>query len=263
MHTMRANSPEAILLSLALHGAVAALMLFMAFVMAQRPQKPPEVFELVAGPPTDPGALVAPALGSPSGDVRLKVPPTRLPPEPKQTVRENVVKAPPKTKAEPLPKDAVTQTRTMTKEEYDRLHGKTKAAATPAPPTPTKAPRIDAKGIANGVRGGSADNTRGGGGGKALSRDQMDAMAEYFAALRLHLQEALERPTGASDRLTCEIRFFLAANGQIDNVAVARSSGDAEFDRSALAAFNRIAWPGPRPDRQSGYLSVTFRMKED
>ena len=71
---MQARAPTAFFLSLLLHGSIVAAILMLAFVAQLNIQPPMQVFELVAGPPTDPTATAAPALGSPDGTVEVKVP---------------------------------------------------------------------------------------------------------------------------------------------------------------------------------------------
>ncbi|MDD3180449.1 MAG: energy transducer TonB [Opitutaceae bacterium] len=291
MNTIRANSPAALFLSLLLHGTVVALMVFMAHFLGQQAEKPPAIFELVAGPPTAPDELVAPALGSPAAKVTLKVPAAAAtPPKPSPSppieaaevappAPKPAPKPPPKPAPKSPPKPAPSKTATtnakaapreapktprMSKQEFEKRYGKPQASATaPSSSRPIKAPRIDTRGIANGVIGGSTANTRGGGGGRAMSREQMDAMTEYFLKLRVRLQQALEKPAGVSDQLRTEVEFLVAANGQIDNVRILRSSGNAEFDQCALDAFRKIAWLGARPDGKSDTRTVTFQMKDD
>lgn len=266
MRTMQANSPAALLLSFLLHGMVAALLFFMAYVVGrQTPQ--PAIFELVAGAPTAPDELTAPALGSPDAKLTLKVPEAPAPRvEPQEKVPEmTAVPEPvkPPAKIKPAPPKEAPQAPRLTKEEFEKRYGKPQPVKTAQAPPPVKAPRIDAKGIAEGVRGGSPANTRGGGGGNALSRERMDPMSEYITTLKLRLKQAHEKPVGVSELLSADVEFFVAANGQIDNVRIVRSSRNAEFDRSVLDAFRNIAWLGPRPDGKSDVWRLTFRMKEE
>jgi len=66
---MYARSPTAFFLSLLLHGTIVTAIVVLAFIVQQRTPPPVQIFELVAGPPTDPTATAAPALGSPEGSV--------------------------------------------------------------------------------------------------------------------------------------------------------------------------------------------------
>ena len=240
---MRANSPAALLTSLLLHVGLAALLFLATYLVSRQMSAPPVVFELVAGPPTAPGELFAPAKGGAS--VKLKIP------RPK-------VESPPK--VEPAPVESPSK---MSYEEYVRKHGAPRKPAADTKPRPVQAPRVDAEGIAGGVTGGSTANNRGGGGGRALTREEADEMTVYEATLRNLLREAHEKPAGLSDNLSAEVEFFVAASGEISNVRLSRPSGNGEFDQSVLAAFKRITWPGPRPDKKSDLWRLTFRMREE
>lgn len=252
---MRANSPGALLLSLALHGAVAAALLLFTFYVATR-EAPPVIFDLVAGPATDPGSLAAPAAGA--GALKVSVPKPVLPaPRPAPAAQPARTPAPPKPVAQPPP-DKISYA------EFIKQQGKpVPAKAAPAPP-PVRVPKIDTAGITRGVAGGSTE-AKGGGGGKALTRAEADAMTVYEAQVRNRLREAHDqvKPEGVGDLVTAEVEFFVAASGEIGNVRITRGSGHPDFDASVLAAFRRYLSPGPRPDRRSDTWRLTFRMKEE
>lgn len=154
----------------------------------------------------------------------------------------------------------------MTKEEFDRRYGKQLAANSARSGTPGtfKTTKIDAKGIAGGVVGGSTANTKGGAGGTAMTREEGDMLDAYFSLLIQKLKDAHERPAGVSDVLTAQAEFSITADGSLFNVHISRSSGSAEFDQSVLSAFRNVGSIGPRPDG-GGTLTrrVTFKMKDD
>ena len=266
---MRANSPSAFFISLKLHGAVAAALVFVSYYAAQQQALKPVIFELVAGPPTAPDELVAPALGS--SDVKLNMP-TVLPPkvQPQPVVPETAPTPPPE-KVIPAKQAETKPDTTISKEVKKKARVayqkflKEHPTPKPAPPQPVKAPKVDAEGIAAGVVGGSTANKRGGGGGKALTRAEADGMTVYIAALNNRLRDAFEKtkPAGVSDTLSAEVEFFVAANGEVSEVKIRRSSGNRDFDESILEAFRNITWPGPRPDHKSDQWRLTFRMKEE
>ncbi len=251
---MRAASSNAVLVSLILHGTVVGLIFLTAIFVAQQQKTPPVVFELVAGPPTAPEQLVAPALGN-SG-VKLSVPKVDVPKEKPQP--QPVASKP---KPETTLQAEMKRKERLSYNEYKRTHPDPK----PVPPAPAKAPRIDAEGIAAGVRGGSTANKKGGGGGKALTREEGEAMQVYETALKNRLEAAFltTKPAGLSDTLSAEVEFFVAATGEVSDVRISRSSGNREFDQSVLDAFQKITWPGPRPDHQTDLWKLTFRMKEE
>lgn len=271
---MHARSPSAVAASLALHLVVVAVLVAVSllFQRVRDAEKPPVVFELVAGTPTAPFEREAPALGTPRLEVpKVEAPRTAptvepeeaevAPPEPRPAPK---TPAPPQVKEPPRPAPTKQAAKKISYDEFKKKHGAPQSSKVAAAPRAAKVPRIDAEGIAGGVRGGSKANTRGGGGGKALTREEADEMAVYEAALRNRLKAAHEelKPAGLGDTLSAEVSFFVAANGEIGNIRLTRSSGNAEFDQSVIAAFRRITWLGPRPDNRSDTWRLTFRMRE-
>ena len=69
--------------------------------------------------------------------------------------------------------------RQMTKEEFDKQNKNKRRRRSPARPPP-RSPRSTPKGIAKGVVGGSTANKTGGAGGKALTREEGDALDLLF-----------------------------------------------------------------------------------
>jgi colicin import membrane protein len=132
-----------------------------------------------------------------------------------------------------------------------------------APSGSVKVSKIDTEGILKGVVGGSTSNKTGGAGGKALTREEQDRLTSYFGMLIARLKEAHEKPTGLSDLLSATVQFYIAADGSISRVAISRSSGNAEFDQSVLAAFRKIAAMPRRPDERGDVREVTFRMRDE
>lgn len=278
---MRANSPSAFFASLMLHAALAAAVFLLTILFTRPIDVPPVIFELVAGPSTAPNELNAPAKGN--STLKLVIPKITLAPDPEpQAVEPPPVEKP--MPERPVEKQKVEPKKTVPKEEpkktvpkvepkvepkkvsYDDFKKKNPLPETqkPAKQRPIKTPRVDVAGITKGVTGGSA-TSKVGGGGKALSREEADEMRVYEALLKNRLREAHDRikPDGLGDLLSADVSFFVAANGQIDNVRIVRSSGNAEFDASVVEAFRRITWPGPRPDKKSDTWRLTFRMRED
>lgn len=273
---MRANSPSSLLLSLIIHGFVVALFFVSSYFVARQAREAPQIIELVAGPPTAPDELVAPALGNTREQIKLEVPKIEAVPsmpEPEPVVHtppeETAAKPPPeKVKAPDKPKPdtslskAVKQSQRMSYNDYLKKHPTPK----PAPTTirkPANVPRVDAQGIAQGVRGGSTANTRGGGGGNALTREQADRLSTYISLLLQELKKAHEPPAGVSDQLEAKVTFDITASGAIMNPRITKSSGDKEFDRSVIEAFLRMRSIGPTPNRRSDTWTVTFRMRDE
>lgn len=299
MARMQANSPGAFFLSATLHGAVAIAVLLFTFVFRDRPKEQPKIFELVAGEGDNYAATEAPALGTPAGinmsvvpvipDIKVAPQPEPTPPAKSEPVIERapVPKPPPEEKIRDFSKDveriskkrqanlekkykkqreeeerrakkeAELKAKRLTKEEFDRLNKANKST-----PTQTKVAKVDGAGIAKGVVGGSTNNKTGGAGGKALQRDDSPVMDAYFAFLKQKLYEALEKPPGLAESLVAEAEMRIAADGTLSAARIVKSSGSAEFDRAVLEAIARVRSIGPRPDKKSELIAVTFRMRE-
>jgi colicin import membrane protein len=280
---MRANSPSSLFASLGLHAFVVAIILCSTLYLARQDRDQPVIFELVAGPATAPDELVAPALGNTTAALPVpKTEPTIAKPEPVvQTQPEPVVqtqpeekaveppvekvrpKAPEKTKSDTSILKEMKQAQRMSYKDYLKKHPTPKVVASNQPRQSANGPRVDATGIAQGVRGGSTANTRGGGGGNALSREQQNQLDTYISLLIQELKKAHEPPPGVSDRLETKVTFDITASGAILNPRISKSSGDKAFDESVLEAFLRVRSIGPTPDHRSATWSVTFKMRDD
>lgn len=256
---MHANSPSSYFASLALHGAAALVIFALTFWMTRQPDVPPVIFELVAGPPTQPDATVA---GADVPDVKVDLPeikpftppvarpqPEEIPVPPKTEPRQ-AVKAPPKQepkKAEPAK---------MSYDQFVKQHGRPKAPPKTTAAAPIKTPRINTDAI-------TKDLVRsGGGGGTALTRPEADLMDQYLSRLVAAVKLAHERPPGLPEGLEVQVSFTLGANGDITNVRVSHPSGDPEFDRSAVEAFRRVGSIGPPPTRRGDTYTLRWRSVE-
>lgn len=285
---MHAKSPSSILVSLTIHAFVAAIIFLTTVYVAQR-DKPPVIFELVAGPPTGRPELTAPAEGNSATPIKLEVPKVEPPPQkveaPPQdtspTTEPEVKEEAPPTKTvstktppvKPPPPKATATDMSIAKEmkrsarvsyqEYVKKHPPPKpSAGTGTQKTAANVPRIDAQGIAGGVRGGSTANRRGGEGGKALSREEQNEFNTYISFLLHALKEAHEPPPGVNDQMEAKVTFDITASGSILNPRISKSSGDRAFDDSVIEAFRRVKSIGPTPDGKADTWTVTFRMKD-
>ena len=282
---MYARSPSSFVVSLTIHLLVAAFI-FATTVYVSQQEKPPVIFELVAGPPTDRDALVAPAEGNSSKPIKLEVPKIEVPaqkieppsqeissttepevkeevtPQPKPPAKTPVKPAPPKPKADTSIAKEMKKSARVSYQDYLKKHPAPKTATTASTRRPVNVPRIDAQGIANGVRGGSTSNTRGGGGGKALTREEQSELNTYISFLLNALKEAHEPPPGVSDQLEAKVTFDITAAGSILNPRISKSSGDTAFDDSVIEAFRRVKSIGPTPNGKADTWTVTFRMPD-
>jgi colicin import membrane protein len=268
---MPENARSAFVLSVTLHGAVVALIVFFVYLLRVSAPEMPKIFELVAGEGDNFAATEAPALSAPGISLNIPSPPVVRPrpvPEPPREVVQHAPEVPPVKAPAPKPvetkpvaetKPAPPMPKTMTKEEFDRLN---KPRTTPAPrtPAPPRVPKINTDEIVKGVVGGS-QNVKAGAGGRALTRDEGPVMDAYFALLRERLRAALEKPPGLADTLVTTIEVRIAADGTLSAARITRSSGSPEFDRAVLAAVARTRMP-PRPDNKTELLAIPFHMKE-
>lgn len=154
--------------------------------------------------------------------------------------------------------DAAAQKR-MTKEEFDKAYAAGKAGSGGG-----KIKRVDAKGIAGGVVGGSTANTVGGAGGKALSVAEQNQLDMYFAYLKNRFKANHEPPPGVGDQLSTVAEFMVAADGAISQVRITSPSGNADFDRSVVEGLRRLKTVGkPRPDGRSDMVELVVDSKEE
>jgi len=261
---MPERTSTAFFLSLLLHGAAVAAIFALAFAVQQRRPPPTMIFDLVAGPGNDLTATEAPALGTPDGDLKVKVheprghvEPIPVAPEEPAPTRETA----PATKTPAAEKTPAKSAARMTYEQYVKQHGVPKASTTGSP-RPIAAPRISTKGIVDGVEGGSASSTRGAG-GTAMTAAEHTEMQGYISRLVAALRQSHEKPPGLSDLLSADVEFLIAADGTLSRVRIARSSGNAAFDESCLEAFRRVGSVGPKPDGKSATWILEFRMKDE
>jgi colicin import membrane protein len=273
---MNPRSPAAFVISALIHGAAALLVLFFSYAANSVVQESPKIFELVAGAGDNYAARAAPALGSvgavklaPSAPKPVASPIQPAPPEaaksapPKPTKTPDLVADLKRTEARRearlearYQKQQEEERKRITQEEFLRQQAAARAAT-------AKVSHIDAEGIREGVIGGSTENRTGGAGGKALTREDGSQLEAYFSLLKSRIKESHVPPEGVSDILEARVEFFLSANGSLSQVRIVRSSGNAEFDRSVLEACEHTHSIGPRPDRRSEIVQMTFKMRED
>jgi len=269
---MSPRSPGAYAISALIHGAVAGLVLFFSFAAESVVKDQPKVFELVAGAGDNYAATVAPALGVPRG---LRAAPAAPTPVPAPAARPEAAPSAPAKPAKPP--DLVADLKRTEARREARLEAKYKKAQEEerkreaeaerlrelAEAKAAKAAHIDAEGIREGVIGGSVENKTGGAGGKALTREEGSELDAYFAFLKAKIKESHVPPEGVSDTLEAQVEFLLTSNGSLSEVRIARTSGNAEFDRSVVEACQRTHSIGPRPDGKTEIVKMTFKMRED
>jgi TonB family protein len=267
---MNPQSPSAYALSALIHGAVAALILFFTYAASSVVKDAPRIFEMVAGAGDNYAATKAPALGNTAlakvAAAVAKPAPSPVQPAPLQAVPSAPAK-PAKTpdlvaelkKVEArrearlekkYQKEQEAERKRISQEEFQRQQA-------------AKVAHIDAAGIAAGVIGGSVENKTAGAGGKALTREEGSELDAYFSLLRSRIKESHVPPEGVSDSLEARVEFFLAADGSMSQIRIAKSSGNREFDRSVIEACEHTRSIGARPDGRSETIYMTFKMRED
>lgn len=256
---MRPYSSSAFFTSLTLHGFVAAVLFVTTIYVARSDRMQPVIFELVAGPPTAPDELVAPARGNTTAQVKMTVPKVELPADKSQEI---TVEPEPKPKPDTSLAKDLKKSAKVSYQDYLKKHPTLKTSATTTPRV-ANVPKIDTQGIVGGVKGGSTANTRGGGGGNALTRESQNQLDTYISLLIQELKNAHEPPSGVSDQLETKVTFDITASGAILSPRISKSSGNREFDESVLDAFRRVRSIGPTPTRRPDTWTVTFRMQDD
>jgi colicin import membrane protein len=272
---MSAQSPGAYGLSALLHGGVIALVLFFSYAATSVVKDEPKILELVAGAGDNYAATAAPALGSPGG-VKLQqapVPRAQTPPAPRPKALPPPIQSAPEAVPAPAkpakPVDLVADLKRVEARREKRLEAKyekereaelkREAAAAKA----DKVAHVDAEGIRDGVLGGSTANTVGGAGGNALTREEGSELEAYFQMLTNRVRENAVPIEGVSDALEARVEFMLAADGTITRVRVIKSSGNSEFDASAIEAVTQTHSIGPRPDGRSDTRTMLYKLHNE
>lgn len=88
---------------------------------------------------------------------------------------------------------------------------------------------------------------------------------KYEGAIRQKVTRHWVRPVSSRKGLECVIRVRLLAGGEVAEVRIVQSSGDAAFDRSAEAAVNKAS-PLPLPENPElleRFREFNFRFKPE
>jgi len=125
----------------------------------------------------------------------------------------------------------------------------------------SKIVKIDSKGIAKGVLGGSTANTTGGAGGTALSRDEQDLMGTYFALIKQRLREVM-RPVDGDDNIAAKVEFHISPAGTFSQVHIIKSSGNADYDQAVLDAFHQVSSVRRQDDQGELVPTLSIKMKD-
>ena len=107
--------------------------------------------------------------------------------------------------------------------------------------------------------GGSTDNKVGGAGGNALTREEGSELEAYFQMLTNRIRENAVPAENVSDKLEARVEFFLAADGSISQVHILNSSGNSDFDHTAIEVVAQTQSIGPRPDGKSDTQTILYK----
>ena len=86
----------------------------------------------------------------------------------------------------------------------------------------------------------------------------------YFRTVQQKVKDAWTFPGGSND-LSADVEFSIGADGSLNGVKIAKSSGDTAFDQSVMRAIKRAAPFPPPPDRYRSQFSdvvSTFKLGE-
>ncbi len=152
----------------------------------------------------------------------------------------------------------IEQQKRISKEEFDKAQRAKVASAKSASTKPDKL--IDSKGIADGVRGGSQNSTRGAG-GTALSVEERDEADGYAAMLNQKLTDELDQVTGLDEGLRAEAEFEVQSSGRLARGRIIKKSGNERFDQAVLHAIAAVRMPEGPPKGFERVQQVTFSSK--
>lgn len=123
----------------------------------------------------------------------------------------------------------------------------------------------------NGARGPVASNTNTAGSGYGIgsgtgSMGKLEDLQYllYFRTVQQKVKDAWTFPGGSND-LSADVEFSIGADGTLNGVKIAKSSGDPAFDESVVRAIKRAAPFPPPPDRYRAQFSdvvSTFKLGE-
>ncbi len=267
---MRANSPGAVMLSATLHAAVVAAAATFALWAAQGSDTTPRSDEFVFVPKED---LNFPGRGEASQNAGPATKPVGFTPSavPRPTFPLPEEAAPAVVKPVSAPKigKPTTPVRAAIKptpSSQPPRPSRPTAIAQPSGPAGSPAiPQIDGDRLAAElVAKGNVSPKHGGPGSPVCGTPGAGSveLGGYFERLMAALRAAHEMPDGVDTLYIARISFFLAADGTLSAVRVVNPSGNADYDRSVLAAFAKVRCIGSVPGGQNSVQEMNFQMVE-
>lgn len=253
---MQASGHKAFRISFVLHAVFFTCLGLVALFHTIKKKPELHVFTLMPPPspslqepqPTAENALTleAPKLLEPVDNKPLpELPePTPEPPAPEPIAKPTSAPAP---KLKPKPEPAQKK---MSYEQFVKEQGKPKPQK-----KKTKAPQpIDTQSITNELKVvlSSSKSTA-----APLSNNDLAAIQAYNRRLHTKIDAVWKKPATSGD-LNATVQFSLSSEGNIYDVTIVKSSGNALFDASILDAFRAVGNAGPPPNKQGGTYQVRF-----
>lgn len=235
--------------SVILHLVVLLGLLLATIVEAFKLKEKPHVFEMV-DPPSEVSETQA---STPASQLPVDVPEVELPPVPQ--VDLPAPEPPPRQAPNPAP----PKPKIISFEEFSRNNPK------PDPKPRVATPRLRVPEVQIDVPDFkvSPSPTPTTSRPQQLSSAQISALKAYSARLRSKIDAAWAKPAQlAGVPLVAEVVFEVSAAGRITGVRLRRSSGNAAFDQSVLAAFRKVTSAGATPTGQAHSFTLSFRMSD-
>lgn len=244
--------------SVMLHLVVLVGLFLATMLEALRPKEKAHVFEMVSATASEQSTEPSSAQPAPPEPVP-DVPMPELPPVP-DLVTPEPQPQPQATEASP-PEPAPERPQMISREEFIKQYGEPKPRQAPRQSTPRQditVPQIDVPKLV--VPAKPSPSTPG---PQQLTSADRSALGTYSSQLRARIDKAWGKPEGlAGLQIAATVVFEVSARGRISNVRLKPRSGNASFDRSVLAAFQRITSAGPTPTGQTHVFTMTLRMAE-
>ncbi|MCB1716928.1 MAG: cell envelope integrity protein TolA, partial [Candidatus Competibacteraceae bacterium] len=99
----------------------------------------------------------------------------------------------------------------------------------------------------------------------ARERAAQGIVQQYVGLIKQKVERFWRLPPGSRSSLSCVLRIRLNEQGVVSDVQIVESSGDALFDRSAVAAVQRAS-PLPVPDdaeARATFRSFNFKFEPE
>lgn len=232
--------------SLALHGTVfAAAVLFMLYgVIFSRKEQEPYVMELMGGPPVK---NPEPKTAAPSSEPEDKLQAPSLPklderdiPKPKEEPVKEVPPSPPKKET---PKEPAKETPKLIDYSQFTKDVKLPPKVQNAPKKKPSKPRVTAatldtsavlRDLRNNLSREDSDRL------SSMSVAEQGQLFDYFQWVASLIDTNFAQPSGIVEGTSAWVQFNISALGVVSRARVVESSGNAAFDRAAVAAVQAL-----------------------